>query len=57
MIIYREDNFLQKDYCNHLINIFKHKYVERIHKIENKVHHDLIAFLTSITEKVGKSGL
>ena len=27
--------------------------VDRIHKIENKVHHDLIAFLTSITEKVG----
>ena len=23
MIIYREDNFLQKDYCDHLINIFK----------------------------------
>ena len=28
--------------------------VDRIHKIENKVHHDMIAFLTSITEKVGK---
>ena len=27
--------------------------VERIHKIESKVHHDVIAFLTSITEKVG----
>ena len=27
--------------------------VDRIHKIENKVHHDVIAFLTSITEKVG----
>ena len=24
--------------------------VDRIHKIENKVHHDVIAFLTSITE-------
>jgi len=30
--------------------------VERIHKIENKVHHDVIAFLTSITEKVGPEG-
>ena len=30
--------------------------VERIHKIENKVHHDVIAFLTSITEKVGSDG-
>ena len=30
--------------------------VDRIHKIENKVHHDVIAFLTSITEKVGKEG-
>jgi len=30
--------------------------VERIHKIESKVHHDLIAFLTSITEKVGPEG-
>ena len=30
--------------------------VERIHKIENKVHHDVIAFLTSITEKVGTEG-
>ena len=27
--------------------------VDRIHKIEKKVHHDVIAFLTSITEKVG----
>jgi len=30
--------------------------VKRIHSIENKVHHDVIAFLTSITEKVGKKG-
>ena len=30
--------------------------VDRIHKIESKVHHDVIAFLTSITEKVGKEG-
>tara|TARA_Y100000590_G_scaffold431007_1_gene545289 strand:+ start:8264 stop:9556 length:1293 start_codon:yes stop_codon:yes gene_type:complete len=30
--------------------------VERIHKIENKVHHDVIAFLTSIVEKVGIEG-
>ena len=30
--------------------------VERIHKIESKVHHDVIAFLTSITEKVGNEG-
>ncbi len=30
--------------------------VERIHKIENKVHHDVIAFLTSINEKVGSKG-
>jgi len=30
--------------------------VKRIHKIESKVHHDVIAFLTSITEKVGKEG-
>ena len=30
--------------------------VSRIHKIENKVHHDVIAFLTSITEKVGPEG-
>jgi len=30
--------------------------VDRIHKIESKVHHDLIAFLTSITEKVGPDG-
>ena len=30
--------------------------VERIHRIESKVHHDVIAFLTSITEKVGIEG-
>ena len=30
--------------------------VERIHKIESAVHHDVIAFLTSITEKVGNEG-
>ena len=30
--------------------------VDRIHKIESKVHHDVIAFLTSITEKVGSEG-
>ena len=30
--------------------------VDRIHKIEDKVHHDVIAFLTSITEKVGAQG-
>ena len=30
--------------------------VDRVHKIENKVHHDVIAFLTSITEKVGIEG-
>ena len=30
--------------------------VERIHTIENKVKHDVIAFLTSITEKVGPKG-
>ena len=30
--------------------------VQRIHKIESKVHHDVIAFLTSITEKVGIEG-
>ena len=30
--------------------------IARIHKIESKVHHDVIAFLTSITEKVGKEG-
>jgi len=30
--------------------------VKRIHQIENKVHHDVIAFLTSVTEKVGKEG-
>ena len=27
--------------------------VKRIHQIENKVKHDVIAFLTSVTEKVG----
>jgi len=30
--------------------------VERIIKLEGKVRHDVIAFLTSITEKVGKEG-
>ena len=30
--------------------------VDRIHVIEKKVHHDVIAFLTSITEKVGNEG-
>ena len=30
--------------------------VDRIHKIESKVHHDVIAFLTSVTEKVGTEG-
>jgi len=30
--------------------------VNRIHKIESKVHHDVIAFLTSINEKVGSDG-
>ena len=30
--------------------------VDRIHDIEDKVHHDVIAFLTSITEKVGNEG-
>jgi adenylosuccinate lyase len=30
--------------------------VDRIHKIESKVHHDVIAFLTSISEKVGSEG-
>ena len=30
--------------------------VERIHKIEKKVHHDVVAFLTSINEKVGPKG-
>ena len=30
--------------------------VDRIHKIESKVHHDVIAFLTSVTEKVGPEG-
>ena len=30
--------------------------VNRIHNIESKVKHDVIAFLTSITEKVGAEG-
>jgi len=30
--------------------------VKKIHKIESKVHHDVIAFLTSITNKVGVDG-
>ena len=30
--------------------------IDRIHKIEDKVHHDVIAFLTSITEKIGPEG-
>ena len=30
--------------------------VDRIHQIEKKVHHDVIAFLTSITERVGNEG-
>ena len=30
--------------------------VSRIHKIESKVKHDVIAFLTSITEQVGIKG-
>tara|TARA_Y100000590_G_scaffold423941_1_gene530303 strand:- start:812 stop:2107 length:1296 start_codon:yes stop_codon:yes gene_type:complete len=30
--------------------------ISRIHQIENKVHHDVIAFLTSITESVGIEG-
>jgi len=30
--------------------------VDLIHKIEKKVHHDLIAFLTSITQKLGDDG-
>ncbi len=30
--------------------------VKKIHKIESKVHHDVVAFLTSITEKVGSDG-
>ena len=30
--------------------------VDRIHVIENKVQHDVIAFLTSISEKVGIEG-
>ena len=30
--------------------------VDRIHEIESKVHHDVIAFLTSVTEKVGPEG-
>ena len=30
--------------------------VDKIHKIEKRVHHDMIAFLSSITEKVGSEG-
>jgi adenylosuccinate lyase len=30
--------------------------VDAIHKIEKKVHHDVIAFLTSITKQVGNEG-
>ena len=30
--------------------------VKRIHKIESQVNHDVIAFLTSITEKIGNEG-
>ena len=30
--------------------------VNRIKKIEKKVHHDVVAFLTSISEKVGPKG-
>ena len=30
--------------------------VDRINKIEKKVHHDVIAFLTSISEKIGTEG-
>jgi len=30
--------------------------VKRIQEIENKVHHDVIAFLTSISEKIGSDG-
>ena len=30
--------------------------VDKIHKIESKVKHDVIAFLTSITEQVGNEG-
>jgi len=30
--------------------------VKRIHDIEKRVHHDVIAFLTSINEKVGSDG-
>ena len=30
--------------------------VKRIQQIENKVHHDVVAFLTSVTEKVGNEG-
>ena len=30
--------------------------VNRIHKIEKKVHHDVVAFLTSLTEKIGPKG-
>ena len=30
--------------------------INRIYKIEKKVHHDVVAFLTSINEKVGPDG-
>ena len=30
--------------------------VKRIHKIEKKVNHDVIAFLTSVSERVGPEG-
>ena len=30
--------------------------INRITKLEGKVRHDVIAFLTSVTEKVGKEG-
>ena len=30
--------------------------IARIRKIESKVHHDVIAFLTSIAEKIGPEG-
>ena len=30
--------------------------VKRIHKIENKIKHDVVAFLTSISEQVGPKG-
>jgi len=30
--------------------------VKRIHKIESKVRHDMVAFLTSVVEKVGAEG-